>query len=796
MGNLLGRQSAGRRRRKPLVPGEPVRGELFDGDVVVLCDQHTGAPLQLTVVNGSAFKVNGAVSKPAAPASPLKTASGGEGGGPVHYALVRGSPDTLADRGSVFVVERAGGSAWMRLRSFHISLKTNAEASSGGCYLSVKTQDATGSDDRGVSSSDHSRGAHLDPRLYFERRRTRAGMWRAARRAGGSSGSDSCVVTHLVSRVNDAAALTARAPTRVTIETAGRLCARFLETEATEWATLRARLDVLSRGAATARRHAAAELARLRVVDARMHARDTRRTDFDFLDGLTGVVDALRDTVKTASAEPPASCNIARVDTRSPDDGSEPGPSDVDSAWDVDGAHLASVSRVWDMSVSTFRAQLSAHGIDDAPIAALQDAINEQAYQHFVAAGMRRFRLNRKDPELSDTCKDDEDDEEDEDGWSGGGSDGESGGKGKTTEGGSSPARRAAAAAAASASRTRKKASRRTARARATLKARARAREAMVDFRRHKVGSLREQLERGGVDAGPLAMMVHALAHAVLKEAERGQKGRALSARSSGAPSWASPSEEEEEEEDRYTTEEILVTKRTPGVPSRYAPSESASAASETFQTVLARERSPHAGASLFWAGASSPSVGARPGSPPPSCLSNATAESWKSEYHSARPSPSVDTASASPQRHRRGGASWSYDEIRASPLRSPGSEEKWRSTSSENTARGFVEASVTRCGSSTLRIGSMHLRDLREELRLRSMLARGLDECVEALVETEWEDGDEGWVVQRGERVAAMGAVTVDAFRRRLEEHALVGSISELNLLTAALAKALAADA
>ena len=41
------------------------------------------------------------------------------------------------------------------------------------------------------------------------------------------------------------------------------------------------------------------------------------------------------------------------------------------------------------------------------------------------------------------------------------------------------------------------------ARRRAELKARVRAGEAAVDFRRHKVGSLREQLERQGVDAGP-----------------------------------------------------------------------------------------------------------------------------------------------------------------------------------------------------------------------------------------------------------------------------------------------------
>ena len=80
-----------------------------------------------------------------------------------------------------------------------------------------------------------------------------------------------------------------------------------------------------------------------------------------------------------------------------------------------------------------------------------------------------------------------------------------------------------------------------------------------------------------------------------------------------------------------------------------------------------------------------------------------------------------------------------------------------------------YVEARVTQTKSPVFRIGSMHLSDLRVELELHSLLARGLDECVEALVETEWEGGVDGYVENRGERVAAMGCVTVDAFRRGL---------------------------
>ena len=137
---------------------------------------------------------------------------------------------------------------------------------------------------------------------------------------------------------------------------------------------------------------------------------------------------------------------------------------------------------------------------------------------------------------------------------------------------------------------------------------------------------------------------------------------------------------------------------------------------------------------------------------------------------------------------------------LRTPPPITPPAAQKAKAVVSNNDngarAWGYVEASIARCRSTDqLRVGSLCLRDFRAELEAHSLLAHGLEECVEALVETEWEGGVDGWVEMRGERVAAMGCITVDALRRRLEEHGLVGSLSELRLLTGALAKRIAAD-
>ena len=75
-------------------------------------------------------------------------------------------------------------------------------------------------------------------------------------------------------------------------------------------------------------------------------------------------------------------------------------------------------------------------------------------------------------------------------------------------------------------------------------------------------------------------------------------------------------------------------------------------------------------------------------------------------------------------------------------------------------------------------------------------LLAGGLDECVDALVETEWEGGDDGFIGVRGESASnVVKNLTVNQFKKRLADHGLEGSLLKLNLLTDALATALASD-
>ena len=75
-------------------------------------------------------------------------------------------------------------------------------------------------------------------------------------------------------------------------------------------------------------------------------------------------------------------------------------------------------------------------------------------------------------------------------------------------------------------------------------------------------------------------------------------------------------------------------------------------------------------------------------------------------------------------------------------------------------------------------------------------LLAGGLDECVDALVETELEGGDDGFIGVRGESASnVVKNLTVNQFGKRLADHGLEGSLLKLNLLTNALATALASD-
>jgi hypothetical protein len=114
----------------------------------------------------------------------------------------------------------------------------------------------------------------------------------------------------------------------------------------------------------------------------------------------------------------------------------------------------------------------------------------------------------------------------------------------------------------------------------------------------------------------------------------------------------------------------------------------------------------------------------------------------------------------------------------------------------SSNTRETVRAVSAAALGVPTS-VGSLSLEDLRAALLENSLLAGGLDECVDALIETEWEGGDDGYIAARGERASAMRrSLTVAQFRGRLAAHGLEGSLLELNLLTEALAAALGATA
>jgi len=177
--------------------------------------------------------------------------------------------------------------------------------------------------------------------------------------------------------------------------------------------------------------------------------------------------------------------------------------------WRVDADHLARVSTCWDLNVVDFRSRLTAHGIDDDVVASLQEAIRESAYEHFVVTGMRRYLLNQDggEDEYGEAAYGSDDDDFDDASSMATGLDGSvvSSPGSRSVMSSMTPAKRAKAE---------ERRERRAAR-RAALRARIRAGNAAVDFRKFKVGSLRDQLERSGVDAGPLAMLVHSLAHAM-----------------------------------------------------------------------------------------------------------------------------------------------------------------------------------------------------------------------------------------------------------------------------------------
>ena len=210
-----------------------------------------------------------------------------------------------------------------------------------------------------------------------------------------------------------------------------------------------------------------------------------------------------------------------------------------------------------------------------------------------------------------------------------------------------------------------------------------RAGKTVVDFKRHKVGSLRDQLERCGVDADPLVRLVHQLA----REWKRVGGGGGGGGGSGSAPT--SP----------------------PMTPSKLA-----------FQATLAREK-----------------------------LS--------------------------------------------------GELERWIRDGGGNGGEGARSGSGSGSGSGSVRVGkttaasfvdAMPLTRFRAALETHSLLARGLDECVEALVDAEWEGGDDGFVDRKGERAEGLGTLPVSAFKARLARHGLEGSLEELRLCADALCAAL----
>ena len=580
--------------------------------------------------------------------------------------------------------------------------------------------------------------------------------------------------------------------------------------------TLRDERDVLGAVAkalrdleAEARDVASEALGRLEAMKRHLEreiARERRRAatkglegELGFLDGLTGVVDALRDQVKGASAEPigptegdeeeeeeEESAAVVEKDVASKGgarrrvafedgrggEGARASPrrarKGVSGGWraEIDSAHLATVSRLWDSSVADFRGELEAHGVDAKPLADLQEAIQSSAYEHFVAQGMRRYLLNEK--EMTDEGRDDDERSVSDAAY---GSETESffSESDDVSASAASPSRKGGSTRWASqvsedAARL-ARARRARARRRAELKARVRAGEAAVDFRRHKVGSLREQLERQGVDAGPLATLVHVLAREFRARRSARERrlglGSAVSGFAAKAPSEASLRAAE-------------------------------SKAGEAFRAALRKDA---LGSEMDFVRREA--LVERAKAQPAPALADAqvrVADAMRS------PEKRTQDSGGSDARAEEGGGddSSALSEARRSAIR--------LAASAAASAAGLAQRELERTGPNGARAGramipaaalavmtfagAMRLDDFRRELELRSLLAGGLDECVDALVETEWEGGDDGFIGAEGERAAGIfKTLTVDAFRARLVDHGLEGSILELDLLVDALA-------
>ena len=840
MGNLL---SGPHRRglpatRRALVPGA-VLGDVRDGDVVVLSLDGTHLRLDVVIdeVDGTRVSISGRDNDN----SESHHTETGTVDKHVHatYALVPEGQnnDGLGNAANHVVVDTRG--KYVAFRS----------VAAGDLYLCCEYLCCT-ENEAGASGRESDTADNYGTRLRFRDRKhvRRRGLW--SWRFDHASGSVMFAPKRIAGiaekkirarnendGAGDANALSTRpafplinavGPKRTTRIEAASAWVTFLRNELVERSRLRLETQTWSERAVTARDEALTTLRdALRSVTTNKTCTTTRtrkrlrRDELRFLDGLTGVVDALRDTVVGASMEP-VGVGVLGDDDAGNGDGRNDGKTfrkegtngkdgprlekkpEKQSLWRVDASHLCTVSRVWDLSVTEFRASLQKHKVDDTPVAALQDAIQRNAYEHFVVTGMRRYLLNRDegddgdgDGEWDDLCR----------GGIGANADGaDSNSKSQKSLAKSlsnaslvetssvpssafsslqpSPTKRKDdqglgkgflfssesslnekkksewEQAVLAESETRRDNRLRRATRRARLKARARAGAAAVDFRQWKVGSLREQLERSGVDAGPLAALVHCLAHA-----SREQRSELFCSSADFR---------------RVDNAERRVFNDTDG----YTENEG-NAKRERFKIFLARETLSE---DLQY-------LRQEDITPNGDDFDRETKDSTELATRHER----VLHAMKSPQKiSRKLATEASRDDAayrRKGTVRAAASA---AAAAAATSARERIEGRDVPAAALALVtfVSCLSLSDLRTELTGNFLLAGGLDECVDALVETEWEGGDDGYIGVRGERASnVVKSLTVNQFKKRLADHGLEGSLLELNLLTDALATALASN-
>ena len=787
MGNLV---SGPHRRglpatRRALVPGAPL-SDVRDGDVVVL--SLDGTHLKLDVVVDGTGGRGGASS------------SGQGERGDAHdsdniqpaYALV---PEPVPGDG----LANAGNHVVVDVRGRHIAFRSVA---AGNLFLCVGDEEEHVSS-TGARSHKSQKQEWTSSKLRFRGRShvRKHGLftWRfdesfgcvrfAPRKFGDAfnkSLSDDANLnsTRLIAHTFR---LTAVGPRHCTRVAAAQVWVAFLRTELGSRKALASETNQIHEDADAARSKTLQILndALRRTETRNAEAADrtrrrVRRDELRFLDGLTGVVDALRDQVKGAATEP------VGLSEGNDGDGNDTDSNKLSrSHWAVDASHLATVSRVWDLSVTEFRAGLKSHSVDDTPVAALQAAIQKSAYEHFVVTGMRRYLLNRDDGE-----------EDELDG------DGDILAENNTTaliagsllppsnmsslqstpqRGFTSPTRQRALGsspsslqkksewerAVAGESERRKDARLRRAERRARLKARARAGEAAVDFRKWKVGSLRAQLERSGVDAGPLAALVHCLAHA-----SREQRSDLYAAGADFRVSRASGVK---------GSGNVDSDDKSPNPNESRSPNPDQS--DSRFKTFLVREKLNEDLQYL------------RDENIDPEEGNDDESNNEGSSVHSR-----VLDAMTEKGRGGKGGshetAGDSEHQKRHNTVRAAANAAATAARIASKRDRHGKQAPNAAALAVVTFVGGLTLADLRVELHGNSLLAGGLDECVDALVEMEWEGGNDGFIGKTGERASGIiTSLTVNAFRKRLKQHGLEGSLLELNLLTDALVTTLASD-